>query len=184
MTRPDNVPTTLEAMIADGLEGACTEYCITNVDDDDPSMSDHVILGKPTEELADEIVVSIHMQHPFGPTMDKDSAITGKTGVTGFHFPDETIGGGRVDQIMGAVQVNIRQDLEYADAMWISAVVVERVKQAINLHPDVRSLTDSYGNVMFKLQTFRAIGYASGGGDVSVYFRWVDFVAYVSYTNC
>lgn len=186
MTQPAGVPQSIEAVLSSTLLAAVKEYCQTNVSDTDESKADHVILGKPGSELSDKVVVSVHMQHPFGPVMDKDTNQTGLSGglsMDPYAFPAETIGGMRVDKIIGCVQINIREDMPPDEAAWINGAVKERVRVAINEHPSLHDLADDFGNHLWKIETFRAVGYDSGGSDVSVHFRWIDFRAYVSYTN-
>nr|NIV40059.1 hypothetical protein [Anaerolineae bacterium] len=60
----------------------------------------------------------------------------------------------------------------------------ERVKAAINRDADLNSLSDDFGNTMHVLETFQAVGYAGGGGDVSINFRWIDWRAFIHRTDC
>lgn len=187
MTKPLTTPSTIEALIAETIQAAVEARCITDVPEDDESRANHVIIGKPTRELRDELVISVHMQHPFGPRLDRDQNITGTTGVPGprpWKFPAETIGGATFEEIIGCVQIRLRQRTSLEDAMWIFSAVKERVKQAINLDKSLKTLTDGMGNTMFLIETFRAIGYDSGGAEVSLTTQWVDFRALVSRSNC
>ena len=185
MARPFNIPQSLEAMLAEKLQTALTTHLITNVDLNDQSIADYVIIGKPTAELKSRIVVSIHTQHPFGPTTDKDTSISGlSSGGRPFYFPKETFGGMETEEMIGCVQINIREKMPAEEAVWINSIVTHRVKKAINEDSELDAFSDGLGNSMSMIETFRAVGYASGGDKVSVYFRWVDWRAIVHRSNC
>lgn len=177
----------IEAMLAEKLVDVLTDWCITQVDEDDPSRADHVVLGKPTRELRDENVISIHMQHPLGPQADRDEPVSGTPrgqDERGHYFPAETMGGMIVEKMIGCVQVNIRQRLAYTDAVEVNAAIVQRIKAAINRDKDLVPMTDDFGATLFKLETFQASGHASGGGNVSINIRWIDWRAFIAITNC
>lgn len=177
----------IEAVLAHKLLEVLTEWCITDVPSDDPSRANHVILGKPTSERRDDIVISIHMQHPLGPNADRDELVSGRPRTTADrpnYFPAETFGGTEVRRIVGAVQVNIRENMPYAEAVDIIASVIERVRAALNREKSLVPLADDWDNSMFKLETFQAYGHASGGGNVAINTRWIDWRAYISSTNC
>jgi len=171
-------------MILTNMKTALTEWCITDVDSDDPSKADHVIIGKPTEELSDEIVVSIHIRHPLGIEQDRDKDVTGKSTQTRWKFPGETFGGMRVEEIVGTVQIRARKDLTYENATLLFSPLTQRVLDAINRDYLLTALTDSTGRTMFLIEAYRREGYESGGGEVSIDTQWIDWVAYVSSTNC
>ncbi len=177
----------IESILAHKLQEVLTEHCITDVPGSDPSRANHVLLGKPTSERRDEIVISIHMQHPLGPNADKDELVSGRPRTTADrpnYFPAETLGGTEVRRILGAIQINIRQKLPYSEAVDIIASVIERVRAAINRDKSLVPARDDWGNNLFKLETFQAYGHASGGGNVSINTRWIDWRAYISSTNC
>lgn len=177
----------IEAMLAEVLDTVLTEWCITNVPTTDPSRANHVVLGKPTRELRDANVVSIRMQHPLGPAADKDETVSGTPrgqDERGHYFPHETMGGAIFEKIIGCIEVRIRQKLAYPDAVEINAPLVERIKRAINTDYRLRTLTDDFGVTLFKIETFQASGHASGGGNVSINVRWIDWRAFTARSNC
>lgn len=176
----------IEAVLAQKLYTVLTQWCITDVAADDPSRADAVVLGKPTRELRDEIVISIHMQHPLGPAADKDELVSGtpkQPDERPWNWPKE-FGGGRVEKVVGAIQANIRQKLPYAEAVEIIASVVERIKAAINRDKDLASLDDDWGNTLLVIETFQASGHAGGGGGVSINLRWIDWRAFIARRDC
>jgi hypothetical protein len=173
----------IESVLAEKLLEVLTKHCITDVTDD--SEADHVILGKPTEELRESIVISIHMQHPLGPSADTDAIMVGtprQVNERPDRYPAEF--GSIIWKIIGAVQINVRQRESYDEAIKIISTIYERVKYAIDNDPDLASLSDDWGNTMFRLRTFQAAGYASGGGDISINIRWVSFRADVVRPVC
>jgi len=177
----------IEAILAHTLHTVLTEWCIDDVSTDDPSRADHVVLGKPTRELRDSKVVSIRMQHPLGPAADKDEVVSGSPrgqDERGHYFPAETSGGMMVEKIIGCIEVRIREKLSYPDAVEVNASLIERIKRAINTDLRLALLKDDFGVTLFKLETFQATGHASGGGDVSINVRWVDWRAFTCRTNC
>jgi len=186
--RPTSTPSSIEPLLATTMQTVLTEWCITDVPEDDASRANAVIIGKPTDELRQDIVVSIHTQHPFGPIRDRDTRVDGVEGGglsrSPHRFPQETLGGMRTEEIIGCVQVNIRLRKESEDATWLIGPVIERVKQGIDRDKRLIGLEDDLGNYLSIIETFRADGYAGGGGKVTTNFRWVDFRAYVHRTNC
>lgn len=176
----------IEAVLAQKLYEVLTKWCIIDVAAGDPSRADAVVLGKPTRELRDEIVISIHMQHPLGPSADKDELVSGaprEPDERPWNWPKE-FGGGKTEKIVGAVQINIRQKLSYDEAVEIIASVVERVKAAINQDRDLIPLKDDWGNTLLVLETFQASGHAGGGGEVSINLRWIDWRAFIARRDC
>ena len=176
----------IEAVLAQELYKVLTKWCITDVAANDPSRADAVVLGKPTRELRDEIVISIHMQHPLGPSADRDEIVSGtprQREERPWIWPKE-FGGGKVEKMVGAIQVNIRQKLAYDEAVEIISSVVERVKAALNTDRDLVPLSDDWGNTLQVLETFQASGHAGGGGEVSINLRWIDWRAFISRRDC
>lgn len=176
----------IEAVLAAKLKTVLLKWCITDVATTDPSRANHVVLGKPTRELRDSIVISIRMQHPLGPNADKDNIVSGKPTTTGerpWDWPKE-LGGGRMEKYLGTVEINIRDREEYEDAINIIASLYERVKAAINRDPDLIPLEDDWGNTLMVLETWQAYGHESGGGTVSISRRWVDWRAFVYRVDC
>ena len=174
-------------MLADKLLDAITRACRTDVSEDDESRADHVILGKPTTELRDAIVVSIHTEHPLGPVSDKDFTAMGTPrgeDERPYKWPSETTGGMRTKEVIGAVQINIREKVPYDTAKAINSAVANRIEIAINQDAVLRSFSDEFGNFCSQIDTFRASGYQSGGGNVSINIRWIDWRAFVHSTNC
>lgn len=184
---PFETPTALEAKLAHVLKDVIGDHCINYVAPDDTSKANHVIIGKPTRELRDEIVVSVHMDHPLGPIMDRDDRVSGLRGGLSnrpYVIPNETIGGMTVDEIIGGVQIRARRRETSEDATFIIKPVHVRIKRAINRDKRLRLIQDDLGNTMFTIHTFRAVGYESGGGDVTINTRWVNFRALACYSNC
>lgn len=170
----------IESVLAHTLHDVLTDWCIKRVPTNDPSRADHVLLGKPTSERQDEIVVSIHMQHPLGPGADKDRDVSGKP-TTQDDRPNFFPAGfnERWWKLVGTVQINVRQDMSYEETVDIVAAVVERVRAAINRDVRFQRLKDDWDNALYDIETFQAYGHASGGGDVSINLRWVDWRATV-----
>lgn len=177
-------PRHFESMIADKMIEALEEWCIERVPTDDDSRADVVIFGHPRQERKYNVVLSVHLEHPFGPVMDTDSDVTGLRGNRAWLWPRETVGGMRTSEIIGCVQINLRQSIPQATAAWVTPVVKERVKQAVNRDRRLKGFTDDLGNTVSVIEAFKAIGYSSGGGNVSVHHGWVDWRAYVHNTNC
>ena len=82
------------------------------------------------------------------------------------------------------MQIRARKDLTYEDAILLFAPLTNRVLDAINTDYLLTSLEDSTGRRMFQIEAFRREGYESGGGEVSLDTQWIDWVAYISSTNC
>jgi hypothetical protein len=178
------IPQSMEALLAHTLLDAITKRCITDVPPDDSGRTDQVVLGKLTRELRDENVIAVHMQHPLGPSIDRDGmAGAPRNQDQPWDWPPETLGGMRTERIDGAVEIRLRKKLEYTDAVDIFAVVIQRVKDAINREESLRTLTDQMGNTMSIIEAFEAPGYAAGGGNVSINIRWVNWRAFVHSTN-
>ena len=176
----------IEAVLAKALHAAVTKWCITNVPVKDESRANWVVLGKPTRELRDNIVISIHMQHPLGPNADTDNIVSGKPTTSGerpWDFPKE-LGGGRMEKYLGCVEINIREREAYEDAVNVISSLYERVKAAINRDPSLVPLEDDWGNTLMVLETWQAYGHESGGGSVSISRRWVDWRAFVYRVDC
>lgn len=172
-----NVPNGIEAVLAHKLKDVITKHCITNVSANDISKADYVILGKPGPELRDSIVVSIHIQHPLHSTrVEKERPNEDNEIGYPWRVPAETVGGMNTKSQVGAVQLNIRQDLDYDDAIYVNSAVTERVRQAIDRDAELGGLlTDDFGGGVSKIQTYDAPGFTGGGGDVSIYTRWIGF---------
>lgn len=186
MAQPAGVPAQIEAMIADALYQGILAACKTNIPVGQIDRADNVIIGKPGSELSDPITISIHVQHPIGPSEDVDKQVTGMgAGLSDrpYSFPNETIGGMRVDELKGGVQINIREDLEPESAVWVNAAIKQRVKDVINQSTSFDYMEDEMGNLLLKIETFRDFGYDAGARDVSVHFRWVGWRAYICYAN-
>lgn len=176
----------IESILAKQLETVLTEWCITNVATTDPSRADHVVLGKPTRELRDAIVVSIYMQHPLGINADKDAYVSGKPTTQKERPWDwvKELGGGKVEKYVGTIEIAIRERESYRDAVDTTASLYERVKAAINRDSSLVPLEDDWGNTLMWIETFQAYGHESGGGTVSISRRWVDWRAFVYRRDC
>jgi hypothetical protein len=164
-----------------------TEACQTNVPTDDKSRVDVIIIGKPTEELRKRNVVSIHTTHPLGPSKDTEEIMMGtptKPNERPYKWPPETFGGMRTDKMIGAVQINLRQNVRAPEAVPLIAAIETRIKDAINRDHRLRIVQDDFGYTAHLIETFKAIGYASGGGKTSLHRRWIDWRATVHSTNC
>ena len=181
-------PQSIEWLIATNMRDAVSEWCINDVDTDDPSRADNVIIGKPQDELVDEITLSIHVHHPLGPGSDRDTDVTGLSGGLSqrkWNFPGETFGGMRVEEIVGCVQIRARVDQDnYTDALELFGPIVLRIEDAINRDSRLANLEDELGRTMFIIEAHRREGYESGGGSTWLDTQWVDWRAYVSSTNC
>lgn len=182
------VPVSVESILGDKLKDVLTRWCITDVPSDDESRANHVILGKPTTQLRDNVVISIHTEHPLGPTLDKDHSVTGGTTRGNeerpYKWPAETTGGMRNKVVVGAIQVNIREGFPYDIAKAINGAVAARVEAAINQDSQLDAFSDDFGNFMSRIETFQASGYQAGGGNVSINIKWIDWRAFVHSTNC
>jgi len=177
----------IEAVVAKALMKALTKSCITEVPAEDMSRANHVIIGKPTNERADEIVIAIMMEHPFGPKFDRAPLLTMSQAdpqTRPMRFPGETLGGMDVSMEIGTVWISIREKMPYEEAIEVISSVRERVKATINRDSSLVPLQDDYGNFLYRLETFQAEGYETGGRQVSINHRWVDFRFFVAVTNC
>lgn len=178
-------PKSIEWLIATNMRDAVSEWCIIEVDADDLSKANNVIIGKPQDELVDEITLSIHIHHPLGPGSDRDTDVTGSSTSTRWSFPGETTGGTRIEEIKGTVQIRARVDTDnYTDALELFGPVVLRIEDAINRDSRLAILEDGMGRTMFLIEAHRREGYESGGGNTWLDTQWVDWCAYVSSTNC
>jgi len=174
-------------MIADKLLSVLTKWLITNVDEDDDSRANRVILGKPTDELRYNVVVSIHLDHPLGPAQDTDFNAMGtprSTEERPYKWPTETTGGMHTRQIIGAIQINIRETLPYEAAKAINGAVATRIELAIRRDNELRSFHDDFGQFVSIIDTFRGYGYQAGGGNTSIHIRWIDWRAVIHSENC
>jgi hypothetical protein len=180
------IPDTIEGEIADTMLEVLTYWCITNVDAEDPSRANHVILGKPTSQLSSAIVVSIHMLHPLSLSKGGEDLVEGTPRTQKerpYQFPPETWGGMRTELLVGAVQVNYREKEDYEGAIPIISRVTNRVKQGINQDSRLAYLTDDMGNFMSEIETFTAEGVQSGGDNITVDRHWVSWRAWVHSTH-
>ena len=179
------IPETIEAKVALLLLDAVTDHCVNDVSSSDASRADWVILGKPTSERSDPIVISIHMQHPLGMNIGKEKASASRpTQMDPWQVLPETQGGMMSRVQVGAVQIDIREDVPFSEAIHINAAVARRVKQAIDNDISLAGpITDDFGDLMSWIQTFEAAGYVAGGGDVSIHARWVNFKMLVHSSN-
>jgi len=181
------VPQSIESILGDRLKDALTRWCITGVPLDDESRANHVILGKPTTQLRDNVVISIHTEHPLGPISDTDHIVMGTPRTNEerpFKWPAETTGGMRSKVVIGAVQINIREKMSYELAKSINGAVAARIEAAINQDAELDAFGDDFGNFMSRIETFQGSGYQAGGGNVSINIRWIDWRAFVHSTNC
>ena len=177
----------IEAILAHKLHEALLKHCITDMPITDPSRANHVVLGKPTSERRDESVISIMMQNPLGPSKDSERLVQGipfDESVRPYIFPPESIKGMVTETGVGVVWVAIREMKDYSQAMGIISSTVERVKVVINRAEGLVPLYDDFGNFLFKLETFRAAGYETGGRNVAINHRFIDFRGLVARTNC
>lgn len=177
---------TIEGKVAETLLEVLTDWCINNVDNSDPSRANYVVLGKPTRELSSSIVVSIYMTHPLSMTRGGEWIAEGtprRQNERPYQFPAE-MGGMRTEMIVGAIQVNYREKESYEDAIPIISRVTNRIKQGINRDSRLKYLLDDMGNFMSCIETFRAEGVASGGGNITVDRRWVSWRAWVHSSTC
>lgn len=181
------VPQSIESELGSRLKEVLTRWCITDISADDESRANHVILGKPTTQLRDNVVISIHTEHPLGPVSDKDHIVMGtprSDDERPFKWPAETTGGMRSKVVIGAIQINIREKLSYETAKAINGAVAARIEAAINRDSELDAFADDFGNFMSRVETFQASGYQAGGGNVSINIRWIDWRAFVHSTNC
>jgi hypothetical protein len=179
-------PTTIEGLIATVMLDVLTQYCITDVDDDDASKVNEIIIGKPTEELRKKNVLSIHTVHPLGPESDTETIMMGtptRPNERPYKWPTETLGGMKTYNMIGAIQVNLRQNVRAPDAIPLIAAIETRVKIGINRDPRLDVLKDDFGYVAHLIETFQGRGYASGGGKTSLHRRWIDWRATIHSPN-
>ena len=180
-------PRTIEAMLAHTMAEVLTDWCIERVAPDDDSVVKSVIIGKPTSELGNPPVISIHTQHPLGPPKDTDHIAMGAPRgpeERPYKWPVETTGGMRTDLMIGTVQINIREQSKAADAAWIIGAIASRVRKAINQDPRLATLVDDMGDYMSRVETFQHSGHTGGGSSTTTHIRWVDFRATIHSTNC
>lgn len=177
----------MEAVLAQRLFKALKKVCIEDVALDDPSRANHVVLGKPTVERRDEIVISIMFQNPLGTGKDTERLLQGypyDESLRPYQFPGgETFGGAVFDTVIGVVWVAIRKMKDYNLAIEIISSVAERVRWAINQYPGLDAACDDYGNHLFRLETFRGAGYETGGRNVAINHRFIDFRGLIARTN-
>jgi hypothetical protein len=176
----------MESLLADEMETVLTDWCINDPDEDDDTKANNVIIGKPTRELRNKIVVSIHTNHPLGVGSDKDRLVEGppRSGdERPLYFERESTGGARVEMMFGAIQIRIRQDSNHKQALNFVAVNEDRIKKAINRDSRLRVLEDDLGNTMVWLETYESPGYAAGGGDTSIFIRWIGWRAVIVSSN-
>ncbi len=178
----------IDSVVAHKLVEVFRDRCIESVPDDDDSKADHVVLGKPTVERRDEIVIAVMMEHPLGRSQSTDKVLsswshTSDEEARPYTFPPESIGGMLVDVIIGTVWISIREMEDYEDSIDIISSVAERVRAAINRDSRLKRLCDDFGNMLFKLETFRGQGHETGGKGVAINHRWVDFRGLVARSN-
>lgn len=180
------IPKAIESLIADTMKVVLTEWCITNTDEDDTTRADVVMIGKPTRELRNNIVISIHTSHPLGPSRDNDRLVEGPPRTQSerpLYFERETTGGARTEMMFGAVQIRIRESQDEGSALNTVAVADTRIKRGINMDSRLRSLTDDFGSTMILIETYEQPGYAAGGGDTSIFIRWIGWRAVIVSSN-
>ncbi|MHC4542922.1 MAG: hypothetical protein ACYSYL_00145 [Planctomycetota bacterium] len=186
LTYRNPTPTHIESLLGDTLHEIITDWCITNVSTEDLSRADHVVLGKPTSELRDNIVVSVHTQHPLGPEKDTDQRVEGKPRTweeRPWQFPRESHGGARFQMMYGAIQIRMRERNRHRVALAHKSVVAHRIRRAIERDTRLRVLEDDLGNTMLMIETFRHSGHAAGGGNVTVFIEWIDWRALIVSDN-
>lgn len=180
-------PEPYEAILLRKLRTAITEYCVDNVDEDDPSRVNHVIIGKPGRELRNPPVVSISLTHPLGPSKDTDKLVSGtprgNNDERPYKWPPMTMGGQRVDMLKGTVQVNIRENMSAEEASFVSGAIANRIVKAINEHPELGAFMDDFGFFVTDIESWRRYGYEFGSNRITTGVFWVDFRAFVHSTN-
>ena len=148
----------------------------------DPARLDVVVVGKYIEELAG-INVSVHSDHPLGIGQQRVNqnieGVQSTSLLKGWKLPAETIGGSKFDRWPGTVQVRMLKDVDQKTGLKIIEHVCARIGVVINSEP-ICPIRDEYGYTIYHVTTTGTIGYASGGGDISVATRWVDFAGLVS----
>lgn len=147
-----------------------------------PERVDVVAVGKYIEEL-DGIIVTVHSDHPLGVGQSRVNAniegVESTSLLKGWNLPPESLGGSKWERWPGTVQVRMLKDVDQLTGLKIIEHVCARIGIVINGEVIV-PIRDEYGYTIFHLTTVGTIGYASGGGDISVNTRWVDFAALVS----
>ncbi len=179
-------PRDILAVMARTIKMVLEDWCINYVPASDPSRANHVILGKPTRELKDEIVISIYMNHPLGRGVDQDQLADGpprKQDERPWKWPMESRGGMHNEKIIGGIQVNYRRNRGYEDAVQEIGPIMTRVKRGINNDARLKRLEDDMGNIMSSIQAITTQGHTSGGGDVTIDRQWVTFRAWVHSSN-
>jgi len=179
-------PNVVEDMIAKAMLEVMIDVCITQVARDDKSRASVCIIGKPTNELAKKIVVSVHTVHPLGPPKDMEDLMMGtptKPNERPYKFPAETIGGMTTRKMIGTVQINLREGVKAPDAIVLIGALESRIRNGIDRDPRLKVFHDDFKNTAYLIRTFQAYGYASGGGSTSLHRRWIDWMATVSSPN-
>lgn len=180
-------PLSYEAMIATTMREVLIDHCITRVSEDDKSKANVVIIGKPTEELSKNIVLSVFTVHPLGPKEDTETIMEGaptKPNERPYKWPPETFGGMRTHKILGAVQINLRESVKAEEATYLIGALESRIRIAINKDRRLRLFEDDFGNMVHLIEVYQASGYASGGGNISLHRRWIDWRGVVHSNNC
>ena len=177
----------IEAVLFEELYTVLVEHCIDDVNSDDESRCDAVVPGKPTKERGDDIVVSVLMEHPLGLSAERDDIATSFSRLASERpnwFPPE-MGGGMVEVIHGAIQINIKEELPYEEAVKIMSSLKERVKWALNTDSRLQgSLADEWGNTVIKFETYQATGATTGGQNTTIHTRWINWRAYIYQVRC
>jgi len=179
-------PQSVEAMIAVAMRIVLIDHCITRVDGDDKSKASIVIIGKPTEELRKKIVLSVFTVHPLGPTEDTETIMEGtptRPNERPYKWPPELIGGMRTYKMLGAVQINLRENVDSTEATSLIGALESRIKSAINNDIRLRVFRDDFGYMLDTVEVYQASGYASGGGNTSLHRRWIDWRGAVHSSN-
>lgn len=179
-------PQSVEAMVAVAMRDVLIDHCITRVDNDDKSKADIVIIGKPTEELRKKVVLSVFTVHPLGPKEDTETIMEGaptKPNERPYKWPPETIGGMRTYKMLGAVQINLRENVDGTEALSLIGALESRIRRAINNDQRLWVFRDDFGSMVHLIEVYQASGYASGGGDTSLHRRWIDWRATVNSSN-
>jgi hypothetical protein len=179
-------PQSVEAMVAITMRDVLIDHCITRVANDDKSRANIVIIGKPTEELRKKNVLSVFTVHPLGPQEDTETIMEGaptKPNERPYKWPAETIGGMRTYKMLGAVQINLRQNVDGTEALVLIGAIESRIRSAVNNDMRLRVFRDDFGNMVHLIEVYQASGYASGGGDTSLHRRWIDWRGTIHSSN-
>jgi len=169
------------------LKVVLNEALITNVDASDDSRANEVVLGKPTTERRQPKVVSIWIHHPLSLSKDMDEDVDGRRSSGDPNWWPSEMGADRygMERIIGAIQINIREQLEYSDALQIISSLKRRTVKALDTDARLKvNLTDDFDFTMIKFETFQAAGVDSGGQRTSIHNEWVSWRAYVSKPKC